>query len=129
MSDLMIDQTHYHYSIDILIPPRIESGSPSRRAEPSLSPSSLYLTLYTTNHRLDLPLLLVPSLTPQLPLVIHHGLTLLSFLWHGNSSLGHLLLLEHVALREWVAGTESARVGLMGSMSSLGGSGLDRPVE
>ena len=121
--------THYHYA-DPIESSKDQEWEPILASRTNLPLFIPYIILHMSRvARTGLPLLLVPSLTPQLPLVIHHGLTLLSFLWHGNSSLGHLLLLEHVALREWVAGTESARVGLMGSMSSLGGSGLDRPVE
>lgn len=79
-------------------------------------------------------MLLVPSLTPQLPLVVHHGLTgltlllllLLLLIIGHDSSLGLLLLLlEDVSLSHGLA-TTAVLVRLMGG---LVGSGLNRPVE
>ena len=79
-------------------------------------------------------MLLVPSLTPQLPLVIHHGLTRLTLLLlllllliiGHDSSLGLLLLLllEDVSLSNGLA-TTAVLVRLMSSL----GSGLDRPIK
>ena len=78
-------------------------------------------------------MLLVPSLTPQLPLVVHHGLTRLTLLLlllllliiGHDSSLGLLLLLlEDVSLSNGLA-TTAVLVRLMSSL----GSGLDRPIK
>jgi hypothetical protein len=79
-------------------------------------------------------LLLVPSLTSQLPLVVHHGLTRLTLLLlllllliiGHDSSLGLLLLLlEDISLGNGLATTAI----LVGLMSGLVGSGLNRPVK
>lgn len=79
-------------------------------------------------------MLLVPSLTPQLPLVVHHGLTRLTLLLllllllliiGHDSSLGLLLLLlKDVSLSHGLA-TTAVLVRLMSSL----GSGLDRPIK
>jgi hypothetical protein len=71
-------------------------------------------------------LLLVPGLTPQLPLVVHHGLTeLLTIIGHDPTLGQLLLLLKDVTLLKSLASLAFLLVRLMSSL----GSGLNGPVE
>jgi hypothetical protein len=113
----------------LLISSKDQEREPILASRTNLPPTSSY-NRTLSNAEAGLPLLLVPSLTPQLPLVVHHRLTglllLLLLLIGHDSSLGLLLLLllKDVSLGDGLATTTF----LVRLMSGLG-SGLDRPVK
>ena len=129
-ADLVLSQIHYHYA-DPIDSSKDQEQEPILASRTNLPLFIPYIILHMSRvARTGLPLLLVPSLTPQLPLVVHHGLTtlllLLLLLIGHDSSLGRLLLLllKDVSLSDRLT-TTAVLVRLMSGL----GSGLNRPVK